>query len=263
MKTILFTVLLVFVNAVVQAEIVELKSYKDLNWKEIDAKTLVVFDIDNTLFRQNSMIGTHQWGDFLAERAIRAGIDAKIAKESQHKAFSEVQSAVNVVPVENEILEVLSELSKNKISHFALTARNPKLQDITLKQLQILKHDFSENFPKLTQSGLMKDRLKDGVIFSGTTPKGELLKKIIDKSVHKFSRVIFFDDKAYNLESVEKSFAQSSIQLKGYRYGAADAFVKNFDPAVADTVYSVFKINGVLISDEAAKASLVHKDSSH
>ncbi len=260
MKRILFTLLLILFTATAPAEIIELKSYKDLNLKDISPETLVVFDIDNTLLRQNSMIGTHQWGDFLAERAVRAGIDSKIAKESQYKAFAELQPAVTVVPVESEILEILATLSKNKISHFALTARNSKLQDITIKQLQILGHDFAASFPKLRKADLMKNHLKGGVIFSGSTPKGELLKKIIDNGQKKFTRVIFIDDKAYNLESVEKSFTGSSIELKSYRYAAADPFLKNFDPAVADVVYSIFKINGVLVTDEAARATLVQME---
>lgn len=260
MKRILFAVLFVFVSAFAQAEIVELKSYKDLDVKQIDAKTLVVFDIDNTLLRQNSMIGTHQWGDFLAERAIRAGIDPKVAKESQFKAFTEVQPVVPVVPVENEVIDVLAQLTQEGVSHFALTARNPQLQSITLKQLKILKHDFAKSFPKLKKIGMLKKHLKGGVIFSGATPKGELLKKIVDNAERKFTRIIFVDDKAYNLESVEKSLAQSSIELKSYRYGAADPFLKSFDPVIADTIYTVFKVNGVLISDEAARASMVQAE---
>lgn len=255
MKRTLSSVLCVLLSVLAQAEIIELKSYKELNLKQMDQKTLVVFDIDNTLLRQNSMIGTHQWGDYIAERAVKFGVDAKAARESQHKAFAEVQPFVTVVPVENEILDILAQLSKEGVANFALTARNPKLQQVTLKQLQVLKHDFASSFPKLKRSGFLKGHLKGGVIFSGATPKGELLKKIIDNSEQKFARIIFIDDKAYNLESVEKSFAQSAIELKSYRYGAADSFLKNFDSAIADTVYGVFKINGILISDETARAS--------
>lgn len=254
MKRILLFVLLLVLGSTSFAEIIELKSFKDLNLSQVDQKTLVVFDIDNTLVRQNSMIGTHQWGDYLAERAVRFGVEEKTAKDSQHKAFADVQPFVNVVPVEIEILEMLEQLSKRGISNFALTARSSVLQSVTLRQLQVLKHNFSKSFPMIKNTELLKNYLKDGVIFSGSTPKGELLKLIIENSEQKFTRIIFVDDKAYNLDSVEKSFAQSSIELKSYRYGAADIFIKNFEAVIADTIYGVLKVNGILISDDEARA---------
>lgn len=260
MKRILLAYIVLAASVFVEAKIVELKSLKDLDLKQIDAKTLVVFDIDNTLLRQDSMIGTHQWGDFLAERATRAGIDLKVAKESQYKAFADVQAAVKVVPVEAEALDVLNQLSKSGISHFALTARNAKLKEITIKQLQALKHDFAKSFPKLKKMGVIKEHLKQGVIFANSTPKGELLKKIVDQSEQKYKRIIFVDDKLYNLESVEKSMDDQSIELISYRYAAADSFVNGFDPVLADVVYTIFKINGTLISDEAARATMAHTE---
>lgn len=134
-----------------------------------------------------------------------------------------------------------------------MTARSSVLQATTLQQLKTLRHDFIESFPTIKNTELLKDHLKDGVIFSGSTPKGELLKLIIDNSEQKFDRIIFVDDRLYNLESVEASFVGSPIRLQSYRYGAADSFVKRFDPLIADVQYSLFKEAHVLIAEDEAQ----------
>lgn len=183
---------------------------------------------------------------------MRKGVDKSVAQEIQHAAFAELQSFVTVVPVEQETPEILATLSALRISHFALTARAASLQEVTLKQLQVLHHDFNQDFPVIKNTDLLKDHLNEGVIFSGSVPKGELLKLIIDNSEQKFNRIIFIDDRLYNLESVEKSFAQSPIRLQSYRYAAADPIVQSFNPVIADILYSIFKYERVLLTDSEA-----------
>jgi hypothetical protein len=236
------------------ATISELKSYKDFDWTQVDSQTLVVFDIDNTLIRQNQMIGTHQWGDYMRERAIKNGMSPEKAKPYQIQAFSELQPHLEVVPVEKEIMDILEDLSRRQINHFALTARPSTIVDTTLKQLQIVHHDFGSAFPEQKDPKKIESYLKSGVIFSGETPKGELLKIIVENSTHPIKKIIFFDDKKYNLESVEKSLADSPIELISLRYGGADKIVNSFDPIIADLEYSFFTENREIISDRGAIA---------
>jgi FMN phosphatase YigB (HAD superfamily) len=255
---VLFFVLL---SACAQAKIQELSSYANLNLSELTPETLVVFDIDNTLIRQNHMIGTHQWGDYISERAVRSGVPLDQAKQIQYKAFAEVQPSVQVVPVEEGVRSILAILNQKNVTHFALTARSAVLKDVTKKQLQILNHSFADSFPKQKDPELLKEYLDQGIIFSGSTPKGELLKQIIENSDIKFTKIIFIDDKLYNLESVEKSFEHSNIILQSYRYGAADTFVNSFNPQVADIEYSIFKEQHEIISDEEATSLVGHPQS--
>ncbi len=251
MKKILVLFFVLF-SSLAEAKIQELPNLAGLNFSQIGPDTLVVFDIDNTLIRQNHMIGTHQWGDYISERAVRSGIAADEAKQIQYRAFAEVQPYANVVPVEEGIKSILSSLSQRNIKHFALTARAAQLKEITKTQIKILNHSFAESFPAQKDQKVLQEYLDDGIIFSGSTPKGELLKKIIENSTTEITHIIFIDDKLYNLESVEKSFAESNIILESYRYGAADVVVNSFNPQVADIEYSIFKDQRQIISDEEA-----------
>ena len=239
--------LITLVGISVEAKIIELKSMSDLKIQTWNTKTLVVFDIDNTLLRQDSMIGTHQWGDYMKERAVRSGLPEEEAKQYQYKVFGELQNKLKVLPVEPVVLGLLRKLENKKIKHFALTARSSILKNVTAQQVKTLKHNFSKNFP--TQNNLAKidKHLYEGIIFSGDVPKGELLKTIVENSPNKFDHIVFVDDKLYNLESIEKSFTNSKVKLESFRYGAADEFVKSFDPVVADLQYSFMQESNELV----------------
>ncbi|MES3036864.1 MAG: DUF2608 domain-containing protein [Bdellovibrionota bacterium] len=247
MKRVLYFILLVAVQA--SAKIEELKSYSDINLATITENTLVVFDIDNTLLRQDHQIGTHQWGDYMKARAIKNGMPAEQAAAFQHKAFAEIQPYAKVQIVEPKVSKLLKYLKNRNVKHFALTARSSHIMDTTIKQLGILKHDFASSFPSQKDTTLLNNYLREGVIFSGDTPKGELLKLIISNSNVRPDKIVFIDDKLYNLESVEKSFAEETIMLTSYRYSAADVFVKSFNPQIADLQYSFFLENHEVLPD--------------
>lgn len=253
-KLLLITSLLFSLNTL--AAITELKSYKDLNTQLFDKDTLVIFDIDNTILRQDSVIGTHQWGDYMRERAIRTGMPQDDASRYQHEAFAELQPYLRVVLIEEEIKKILKDLENRRVPHFALTARAESLKNTTISQLTVVNHSFAKNFPMQIDNKKLEKFLKDGVVFSGGVPKGELLKTIIENSQVKPKKIVFIDDKLYNLESVEKSMAEVGINLTSYRYGAADKFVTGFDPVLADIKYSFFKeTRRVLSDDELALAA--------
>ena len=251
MKKILPMILFLTINAT--AAMSELASYSDLDLNIIDQDTLVVFDIDNTLIRQDSLIGTHQWGDHIRESAIKKGISPDKAAEMQHAAFASVQPYVQVVKVENDIDVILKHLQKNRISYFALTARVPELKNVTYNQLQSLKLFFEKSFPEQKNKAAIKDYFYKGLIFSGATPKGELLKTILQNSQRQYKKVIFVDDRKYNLDSIESSLKDDPIELITLRYGGADLHVRSFNPDLANLIYSVFVETKVLINESQAR----------
>ncbi len=231
------------------AKISELPSYADFDQTLINSQTLVIFDIDNTLLRQDHMIGTHQWGDYIKARAIKKGLPPEKAAALQHRLFGEVQPYLQVVPVESSVIKILKLLEASQIPHFALTARGAIIRDVTLRQVKTLQHDFNHNFPEQLQPIGFAEHLHDGIIFSGGIPKGELLKKIIENSVRKPKRIIFFDDRKYNLDSVEESFKDSDIEMISLRYGGADKIVEKFNPEAADLVYSFLLEDKYLVNE--------------
>lgn len=251
MKKLLFFILFYSLSAT--AEIHELKSYRDLDVRLLK-DSLVIFDIDNTLIRQDSEIGTHQWGDDMRETAIKNGLSKDKASSYQHKLFASVQPYLSVVPVEERIRSILKFLDQHKTPHFALTARPSSLRERTLQQLGILRHNFAKSFPAQKDPALLKPFLQEGVIFSGDTPKGELLDLILQNSKSQPKRIIFIDDKLYNLESIEKSMADNDLELISYRYGGADDYVSGYNPVVADIIYSFLVESGSVLTNVEAES---------
>lgn len=257
MKNFLFATLLLSTAAL--ARIDELKSYKNLNVSDLE-DALVVFDIDNTLLRPDSMIGTHQWGDDMRDYAIAHGANPQQATDWQLRIFADVQEKVKVVPTEKEVLGLLRELKARGIPHFALTARPAYLKARTLEQLKLLRHDFASSFPAQQSMDPLREYYQGGVIFSGTRPKGELMQFIATHALKAPKRIVFIDDRRSNLDSVEASLRGSGIELQGFRYGGVDAVVRSYDRALADLEYSFYFDTHELLSDSEARSLLGHRE---
>ncbi|RYZ65343.1 MAG: DUF2608 domain-containing protein, partial [Proteobacteria bacterium] len=88
--------------------------------------------------------------------------------------------------------------------------------------------------------------------FSGVTPKGIVLKRLIAASKVKPTKIIFFDDRAYNLESVEKELADTKIEFLGFRYSYMDKTVAEFRGDIANVEWLCYKQTGRSISDREA-----------
>jgi FMN phosphatase YigB (HAD superfamily) len=222
-----------------EARIQELASYKDFP-QNVSSDTWVIFDLDNTTMRQDSIIGTHQWGDHIREEEISQGRDPKVAKQIQLDKFSILQPYLNVVPVENEIRALVPRLQKQAMSVFALTARPMGIAGVTYDQVRSIGVSFDKSFPAQNDPRLLTAHRFHGLLFSGEVPKGELLKKVMDNSPSKPKRIIFVDDREYNLDSIEASFKDSGIDLLSLRYGAADPLVKGFNAEEAAKEWEKF-----------------------
>lgn len=246
------------------AEILELKSYRNPEVAaelkalatESVGRTWVIFDIDNTLLYPDSMIGSHQWGDYMRDQTQSLGVPRAEAEEVQHFAFNSIQGHAPMKVTEAEVFSVISELTRLRVPTFALTARREIIAPVTLSQVQTAGFKFDTTFPKLAQTD---PSVHEGLVFSGTTPKGILLKQLISESVVKPTRIVFFDDKRYNLESVEKEMDQAGIEFVGYRYGAMDETVAGFRGDLANVEWVEFKRTGRLLSDREAQKLIFSK----
>ncbi len=242
----LFAALALFASSAL-AETKELASYRDFDVGSLK-DTWVVFDVDNTLLRQDHEVGTHQWGDYIREEEVRRGVPVEQATQLQHAYFQILQPFVKVVPVESDIHRVLYSIRQARVPLFALTARSLGMAGITQQQLAKNGMDFEWSFPRLRPGAeaSLRPHLFRGILFSGDVPKGELLKRVVEGHGHRPKRIVFVDDRQYNLDSIEKSFAGGPIEILGLRYGGADAKVKGFDPLKAKREWAAFLRDGRL-----------------
>ena len=227
-----------------RSEIREIKSFTDPGVKaELATEkqtTWIILDIDNTLIHPDSMIGSHQWGDYMRDQRIAMGSPMADAQAFQQNVFNSVQGIVPILTTENAVYEIINGLKINREPVFALTARKNEIRPQTLVQLSQAGFGFKD----------------DEVLFSGPTQKGILLKQMIAASSQKPTKIIFFDDKRYNLDSVEKELQTMNIKFVGYRYGFLDAEVAGFRPDLANVEWVEFKRTGH-IPTNAEAANLI------
>lgn len=241
------------------ADVHEIATYSDakaqIEIANADQQTWVIFDIDNTLLKPKTMMGSHQWGDYMKAQAESAGQTKTEANEFQHSAFSRVQPSVDVEITEARVLSLIRGLQKKQVATFALTARDEAIASVTLDQTCSLGFDFSKSEPKL--GGKKESGFRSGVLFSGQTPKGELLKRLIAESVVKPKRVVFFDDRGYNLDSVGAALTDAGIEFVGFRYGFTDKDITGFRADLANVQWLEFKRTGRALSDTDALKLIV------
>ena len=235
MKLILLILSLSFTNLSFAYQ--ELASYKYLSLPNDHKKTWVIFDIDNTLLRPTTEIGSHQWADYMAQRFLKTGHTEEEAKVYQTQIFSRAQKFVKPVIVDNNIYEFVKNLKSNNIPFLALTARSSQvLRETTIDQMRSvgLLPSFDQSHPSWNYSTDISTYTQQGIVFSNGLQKGDILKKLINTAVEKPERIIFIDDKDYNVKSIEKAGLEIGIEVMGFRFSATDNIVSHFNPKKAD-----------------------------
>ena len=232
----------------------EIASMKELEGL-VDAKTWVVFDIDNTLVQPTTELGSDQWFYFLIERFEQQGVGAAEALRRANEVWNATQWIVKVEPVEAEAPAIIHRLQASGVKMMALTARDRASAPVTLSQLGQIGVSFKDSAP----SG--KDRLftakelgggedgeyQSGVLLVGeTNEKGKSLAAFLSATGGKPTRVIFVDDKQKHAVSVLAALEARGIPCVSLRYSAADARVQRFQ-----------SVMGVAKASELARLFLV------
>lgn len=255
MKNLLVLIVL-FTMSAAQAVQHEIISMTDID-SYVDANTLVVFDIDNTLAESSQTIGSVQWQEHELEKAKAAGLSQEAALERSLRKFIAVSYVNTIRPVESTTPRFVEVLQQRGAKVMALTARPSEILARTKHLLNEIGIDLSVAKPLKARHSVIKSGeaiYQNGILAVGNNDKGEMLKWVISRpGFSKFSRVVFVDDKLKYVTSIEKAFKDSNISLDSFRYGAADARVKSFDAALADRQTHYFEVTGRILTDADAR----------
>ncbi|MBI3297028.1 MAG: DUF2608 domain-containing protein [Elusimicrobia bacterium] len=200
----------------VSAEVREIKSMAALT-PEVKPRTIVVFDIDNTLIEPLGNIGSDQWYEYLLKAYKRdANLSDAEAEAKAVAAWTDALGKVRVKPVETLTPPLVAALQKDGIKVMALTARGREYESATLTQLKAVGIDLS------------------GILFAGEADKGKVLAAFIKDLKLKPARVVFADDKPHHARNVDAALTASGIPVLSLRYGAADSKVDAFNQVMAE-----------------------------
>lgn len=212
-------------------------------------KTLIVFDIDNTIARSQRELGSDEWFCYLVDQKIAAGYDKLSAIAITLPMLYYAQFNIPLIPTEPIAPLLIAYLEKNSIPFVGLTSRSLPLSERTHEQLCAIAMDFET-------SAIMNNKMiffpteqalyLHNILFVGNHDKGEMLLKLCDSLNYQPDCIIFIDDKAYHVQSVEAAAKSRNIDYIGIRYSKCDESSAAFDPINADIQLSSLQMNNSL-----------------
>jgi hypothetical protein len=236
-KNILNTAFFLTTSFTAQAEIIESSSIMSVLNYITTPKTLVVYDIDNTLARPEQELGSDEWFCYVVNQKIAEGLDYIDAINAALPVCYYAQFNLPLVATESAIPTLLTTLAEQQVYTMGLTARGLFLAERTHEQLINININFC--MPEISSEELVLPMkypclYKYNIIFSSNNDKGETLLRFLDTINYHPDRIVFVDDKLYHVQAVEKAALSRNIEYVGIRYSACDEYINHFDPVKAD-----------------------------
>lgn len=150
--------------------------------------------------------------------------------------------------------KIVHTLQKQGFVVMGLTTRGLALARRTLEQLTTVDIDLSATAPSKQEVFFKVDHgtlYRDGVLFTAGANKGECFKKLFDRLDYVPKRVLFIEDKAYNINQVSSMCEKLNIPFVGLRYNYLDDKVAYFQKDVAKVQFEHF--SHLLSNEEAAE----------
>jgi hypothetical protein len=253
-----------FISVVIaepSSQIHEINKISEIN-KYVDSKTMVLFDIDNTILTAEQSLGSDQWFDYYVNKNLSEGKDKNTAVNVALNEWRHIHKYTKVKPLERDTKEVIHSVQAKTPYVYVLSARSGATYKMSRDELTSIGISFNNNMnskiPSLQLYETVDSIYKNGLILAGITPnsgKGGALKEFIKKSginIKNFNKIIFIDDKKHNVDDVATASADLGLSFIGLRYSAADVDVKNFTGDIANKQLSFLQRCGKLISDTFA-----------
>lgn len=254
LKFILFIFIAFVFNS--EAAIHEVHSVKEM-LPHLDKKTLIVFDLDNTVFECAHSLGTDQWFCHYANQLQSKGLAPTHASEQALALWTEVQQMAQLRLVESETAYLIHSLQRNQYPVIALTTRGEQVAHVTKKWLKELGINMQATAPTTDPFTMQIDGktvvYSDGILFTAAAHKGQVLWAFLEKADYHPDKIVFINDKLSHLLPVQETAEQNRTAFIGLRYGGADKRVKEFNPEIAEIQLEFY---GKILSDEAAEAIL-------
>lgn len=240
----------------VYAKIIEIHQLKEA-MSTVTSDTLLVFDLDNTLFEPVQALGSDQWFNYHLRHLIEGekltedqAFDRTIPLWTQIQMVSEVQLIETATP------GLIRQKQNAGIKIMGLTARPVELSERTRQQLKSVDIDLSEKAFQgndVVVNGFKGAKYTQGILFNGKNNKGKVLKAFLEQIQLRPLQIVFVDDRIKNVKNLDDAFSGTQINLLAYRYGALDEKVRRFELEYLKVADLQLRYLNRILSDEDAK----------
>jgi len=284
-RVILFSLIAYYGCSMAEIRVIDSLEQAISDLKTADESTLVVFDIDNTLtyevnvFRQkwfaNTAAGKQFWQIVQKYyQSMPRPAEFKTMVDSKRMKYFSADR-----PVESMTTSVVDMIQHSGAKVIALTACKTGayglidcMEEWRVEKLSDIGIDFSGSFAeqKIIIDALTDRAGKYPVFYKGimlseedSIEKGAALGAFLDRVQLRPGKVLFFDDKRCNLQSVQAEMARRSIPFMGYEYTAVEKLPRRYNPAILQCQLDHLKEYGEFISDETATKLLQQTSTSY
>lgn len=238
--------------------VTKLSAEYDRLTRDFSPGDIVVFDLDNTVFREVQMLGTDEWYSHQLH-ILRKGRSRAEAVKRMEPLNVAIKSATEMKLMEPEIPDLIHRLQSRGVIVIGLTARHPSLADSTLGQLHKFGIDFSKSaWPEHELKNFAVHELpnslsyRGGIAFTDGATKGVVLRHLLLQTSTRPARIAAIDDRIHHMESYVETIQEFDASGRLIHYLKA-LEEEPFDPGVAAVQELVFEKLGLLLSDDKAR----------
>lgn len=199
----------------------------------ITSDTIVLLDLDNTLFRPTTSLGSAQWFTRIVQGGIDAGFDKITAANIVYPSYTRAMRFTQMEPCDSHIPDLMRKWQKRAYAVIGLTARWPVVAPRTVEQLRACDVVLGEHRWKnqaISFDTPIPACFLDGIIFANENDKSEILALFLDQANHKgVKRLVLVDDALKNLHTVRREAEELQLEFVGLRYGMEDARVRAYN----------------------------------
>jgi hypothetical protein len=192
----------------------------------IDAskRTLILFDIDNTLLCPATDLGADHWYDYIIQQKVAStGLDRSVVLIQTLPLMLHLNLHLDLIPIETTVANDIVYIQSLCERSLCLTARSPFLIDKTAQYLH--RHSLMFQIPELKEYSFNFAKpsiYKHGILSCGWNNKGIVLLAFLDLIKYQPEVIIFIDDKQHNLDAVQNALEGKNIHYIGLRYAGCD-----------------------------------------
>jgi hypothetical protein len=237
------------------ARVQEAAYFRDLS-QVVTKDTLVLIDIDDTIFIPSQTIGSDVWYCWKMAKYTGQGLSQIEAKEKALAELRAVRQLTRVQLVEPDTAKIIEKLQQEGIFCFGVTAQGLSLATETIRHLKGLGVDFSKSVPFDQEECYFLNNghgilYRQGVLFTSGTTKYSSLSLLLKAKGYRPKAIILIDDKEKNVLDMDAFCQEEQIPFIGLRYSFSDARIKAFNEKMAEYQWNHSTFAHILSDAEA------------
>jgi hypothetical protein len=234
--------------------IVSVNSYNEIDFAAIDEKTLVIFDVDETLIQPDDAYVMHEFGSDTKQ------LQHEFKQRYPHNHWIHFESLITEQAsrslIEPEIIQIIRQLQEKGITVIACTYMKSgpygHIKALEEWRYNHLKHigfiGAYENLIVRFSSNNAHPLFYRGILITDAQEKGPVLGAWLDAMHIHPPEIIVFDDYMENITSIARECRKRNITFVGYHYQGAKK--KKLDIPTARWQLEKLIESGQWISDE-------------